>query len=301
MGKRIIHCGPSGAGLGAKICNNLILGVEQIVVAEAMLLGQKLGLDPAMLAGVINSSTGGCWSSSVNNPVPSALPNQSPPCERDYEGGFATALMLKVWTNWGTLSPPFVFLIWLCRTWALQAVLRVASEHLSRSERQHRVFMQRLLNSNPSLHGRTSPQCTGTFIQWLLEAEKRTFRLIETNSISIIALAFEGLMIDNMAPSPNLDIYFRRQLRKPNRLQLTQPVAAVYVAPSCPMAASTKPNVIIFGQSFLECVLLQAVEGRFFLDQGGLNTYSRALAALLVPVEGESLVSVGLCTAARIH
>ncbi|KAF5330671.1 hypothetical protein D9619_005886 [Psilocybe cf. subviscida] len=95
MGQRIIHCGPSGAGLGAKICNNLVLGVEQIVVAEAMLLGQSLGLDPAVLASVINSSTGGCWSSSVNNPVPSALPDKSPPCERDYEGGFATALMLK--------------------------------------------------------------------------------------------------------------------------------------------------------------------------------------------------------------
>jgi len=95
MGKRIIHCGPSGAGLGAKICNNLVLGVQQIVVAEAMLLGQKLGLDPAVLAGVINNSTGGCWSSSVNNPVPSALSGKSPPCERDYEGGFATALMLK--------------------------------------------------------------------------------------------------------------------------------------------------------------------------------------------------------------
>lgn len=95
MGQRIIHCGSSGAGLGAKICNNLVLGVEQIVVAEAMLLGQSLGLDPAVLASVINSSTGGCWSSLVNNPVPSALPDKSPPCERDYEGGFATALMLK--------------------------------------------------------------------------------------------------------------------------------------------------------------------------------------------------------------
>ncbi|KAF5324493.1 hypothetical protein D9611_004488 [Ephemerocybe angulata] len=95
MGQRIIHCGESGAGLGAKICNNLVLGVEQIVVAEAMLLGQKLGLDPAILASVINSSTGGCWSSSVNNPVPAALPDKAPPCERDYEGGFATALMLK--------------------------------------------------------------------------------------------------------------------------------------------------------------------------------------------------------------
>ncbi|KJA18609.1 hypothetical protein HYPSUDRAFT_218142 [Hypholoma sublateritium FD-334 SS-4] len=95
MGQRIIHCGPSGAGLGAKICNNLVLGVEQVVVAEAMLLGRSLGLDPAILAAVINSSTGGCWASSVNNPVPFALPGKSPPCERDYEGGFATSLMLK--------------------------------------------------------------------------------------------------------------------------------------------------------------------------------------------------------------
>ena len=95
MGKKIIHCGPSGAGLGAKICNNLVLGVQQIVVAEAMLLGQKLGLDPAVLAGVINSSTGACWASSVNNPVSGALPTE-PPCTRDYEGGFAMSLMLKV-------------------------------------------------------------------------------------------------------------------------------------------------------------------------------------------------------------
>jgi hypothetical protein len=95
MGQRIIHCGPAGSGLAAKICNNLILGVEQIVVAEAMLLGQRLGLDPSVLAGVINNSTGACWSSSVNNPVPGALPDKSPPCERGFEGGFATALMIK--------------------------------------------------------------------------------------------------------------------------------------------------------------------------------------------------------------
>lgn len=96
MGKNVIYCGDSGAGLVAKICNNLILGVQQIVVAEGMLLGQRLGLDPKVLASVINSSTGACWASSVNNPAPSALPDKSPPCERDYEGGFATSLMLKV-------------------------------------------------------------------------------------------------------------------------------------------------------------------------------------------------------------
>lgn len=96
MGKRIMYCGPSGAGLAAKICNNMVLGVQQIAVAEAMLLGQKLGLEPAVLADVVNNSTGACWASSVNNPVPGALLDQEPPCTRDYEGGFATSLMLKV-------------------------------------------------------------------------------------------------------------------------------------------------------------------------------------------------------------
>lgn len=96
MGKNIIYCGASGAGLAAKICNNLVLGVQQIVVSEAMLLGQKLGLEPKVLASVINSSTGACWASSTNNPVPGAVSDKSPPCERDYDGGFATRLMLKV-------------------------------------------------------------------------------------------------------------------------------------------------------------------------------------------------------------
>ncbi|KAF8689121.1 3-hydroxyisobutyrate dehydrogenase, partial [Rhizoctonia solani] len=86
MGRNIVHCGPSGSGLTAKICNNLVLGVQQIVVAEAMLLGTRLGLSPDTLAGVINTSTGRCWSSEVNNPVPGALPGKSPPCEREFHG-----------------------------------------------------------------------------------------------------------------------------------------------------------------------------------------------------------------------
>lgn len=111
MGKRIIHCGASGSGLASKICNNLVLGVEQIVTAEAMLLGQRLGVKPGVLADVINSSTGACWSCSVNNPVPSALPDKSPPCERDYDGGFATALMLKVrWRVSRALFPAWLLL-----------------------------------------------------------------------------------------------------------------------------------------------------------------------------------------------
>ncbi|KAG9118736.1 hypothetical protein FRC07_006612 [Ceratobasidium sp. 392] len=78
-----------------QICNNLVLGIQQIAVAEAMLLGTSLGLSPAMLAGVLNTSTGRCWSSEVNNPIPGALPGKSPPCEKDYHGGFASKLMQK--------------------------------------------------------------------------------------------------------------------------------------------------------------------------------------------------------------
>ncbi|KDQ13198.1 hypothetical protein BOTBODRAFT_133776 [Botryobasidium botryosum FD-172 SS1] len=97
MGKNITHCGPNGTGLVAKIANNLILGINQIAVAEAMLLGTSLGLAPALLAKIINNSTGKCWPSEVNNPVPGALEpeGRSPPCERGYEGGFASRLMLK--------------------------------------------------------------------------------------------------------------------------------------------------------------------------------------------------------------
>jgi len=78
----------------------MVLGVQQVVVAEAMLLGQRLGLDPKVLASVINSSTGKCWASEVNNPVKDAVEapegQAGPPAQRKYEGGFAASLMLKV-------------------------------------------------------------------------------------------------------------------------------------------------------------------------------------------------------------
>ncbi|THH10269.1 hypothetical protein EW145_g1430 [Phellinidium pouzarii] len=82
MGRRAVHCGPAGSGLVAKICNNLMLGVQQVVTSEAMLLGQRLGVRADVLADVIGSAT--------------ALHDKAPPSERDFEGGFATALMVKL-------------------------------------------------------------------------------------------------------------------------------------------------------------------------------------------------------------
>lgn len=93
MGANIFHCGANGAGGAAKLCNNLLLGISMIGVCEAYALGEKLGLDANVLASVINTSTGRCWSSDTYNPFPGVL--EGVPSSRDYEGGFGSALMLK--------------------------------------------------------------------------------------------------------------------------------------------------------------------------------------------------------------
>ncbi|WP_342246628.1 3-hydroxyisobutyrate dehydrogenase [Pseudomonas sp. OTU5201] len=93
MGKNIVHCGDTGNGQVAKIANNMLLGISMVGVAEAMALGVALGMDAKVLAGIINTSSGRCWSSEINNPFPGVLENA--PASRGYSGGFGTDLMLK--------------------------------------------------------------------------------------------------------------------------------------------------------------------------------------------------------------
>jgi 3-hydroxyisobutyrate dehydrogenase len=94
MGKRIIVCGDyPGAGLAAKLANNYALAMNNLATCDAMLLGEKLGLDPKILAQVLNTSTGKSWPSEANNPVPGVVPTA--PAGRDYEGGFGIGLMRK--------------------------------------------------------------------------------------------------------------------------------------------------------------------------------------------------------------
>jgi 3-hydroxyisobutyrate dehydrogenase len=93
MGKNIVHCGESGTGQVAKICNNLLLGISMIGVSEAMNLGVALGIDAKVLAGIINTSSGRCWSSDTYNPYPGVMKNV--PAARGYTGGFGADLMLK--------------------------------------------------------------------------------------------------------------------------------------------------------------------------------------------------------------
>lgn len=93
MGKKVWHMGGQGAGLSAKLANNYLLAISNIATAEAMNLGLKWGLDPKVLGQMINSSTGRCWSSDVNNPVPGVI--ETAPASRDYNGGFGVNLMNK--------------------------------------------------------------------------------------------------------------------------------------------------------------------------------------------------------------
>ncbi|EGD00524.1 3-hydroxyisobutyrate dehydrogenase, partial [Burkholderia sp. TJI49] len=93
MGRNVVHCGGTGTGQIAKICNNLLLGISMMGVSEAMALGAALGIEPGVLAGIINTSTGRCWSSDTYNPYPGV--SDTAPAARNYAGGFAANLMLK--------------------------------------------------------------------------------------------------------------------------------------------------------------------------------------------------------------
>jgi 3-hydroxyisobutyrate dehydrogenase len=74
MGKNFFHCGDVGTGEVAKICNNMILGVQMVAVAEGMSLGGKLGIDQKILGDICSVSTSNCYSVDYNNPVPGVRP-----------------------------------------------------------------------------------------------------------------------------------------------------------------------------------------------------------------------------------
>lgn len=93
MGRNIVHCGAAGNGQVAKMANNMLLGISMIGAAEAMSLGVSMGMDPEVLAGVINTSSGRCWSTDTYNPYPGVI--ETAPSNRGYTGGFGTDLMVK--------------------------------------------------------------------------------------------------------------------------------------------------------------------------------------------------------------
>ena len=93
MGKNIFHAGGPGAGQAVKICNNMMLAINMVGVAEGFLLGQKLGLDWTKLHEITSTATSQSWALSSYCPAPGPVP--AAPSNRDYAPGFMAALMLK--------------------------------------------------------------------------------------------------------------------------------------------------------------------------------------------------------------
>ena len=93
MGQKAVHCGASGNGQAAKICNNMILGATMIVTCEAFALADKLGLDRQAMFDVVSTSSGYSWSMNAYCPAPGVGPKS--PADNDYKPGFAAELMLK--------------------------------------------------------------------------------------------------------------------------------------------------------------------------------------------------------------
>lgn len=93
MGKTVIHAGEFGAGQKAKICNNMLLGATMAATSETLAMAKKLGLDPQTFYDIASTASGQSWSLTSYCPLPGVGPES--PADRNYEGGFAAALMLK--------------------------------------------------------------------------------------------------------------------------------------------------------------------------------------------------------------
>ena len=89
----MVNCERPSMGQVAKACNNMALAIEMMATSEALSLGKKLGLDAKILSKIINMSSGRCWSSEVYNPCPGVM--EKVPSSNNYNGGFASELMLK--------------------------------------------------------------------------------------------------------------------------------------------------------------------------------------------------------------
>lgn len=81
------HAGPVGAGHAVKALNNLLSATHLLSTAEAMLAGERFGLDPQVMLDVINSSSG--RSGSTEHKWPNFVLTGS------YDSGFGLRLMLK--------------------------------------------------------------------------------------------------------------------------------------------------------------------------------------------------------------
>lgn len=93
MGKKIVLCGGAGQGQVVKICNNMCAAINMLAASEALVMGEKLGVDRKVLYEVITTSTGNSVSFERSCPMPGPVPTA--PSTNGFKPGFMAKLMLK--------------------------------------------------------------------------------------------------------------------------------------------------------------------------------------------------------------
>jgi 3-hydroxyisobutyrate dehydrogenase-like beta-hydroxyacid dehydrogenase len=87
FGKKVFHMGPVGTGVSTKLCNNMITITTHALLAEAMVLGVKSGIDADRLYAVLSSSSAS--SRTLERVVPNHFLN------RDFKAAASITTIMK--------------------------------------------------------------------------------------------------------------------------------------------------------------------------------------------------------------
>jgi|TARA_B100000035_G_scaffold228476_1_gene196774 3-hydroxyisobutyrate dehydrogenase len=93
MGKNIYHAGEIGSGNGAKICNNMSLGITMIAASESLMLAKRLNIDIKKVHEIMKNASGNSWPISVYPPLPGLI--EGTPSNNNYKPGFSAGMMNK--------------------------------------------------------------------------------------------------------------------------------------------------------------------------------------------------------------
>ena len=93
MGKNIFHAGGLGSGNGAKICNNMSLGITMIAASESLMLAKRLNIDIKKVHEIMKNASGNSWPISVYPPLPGLI--EGTPSNNNYRPGFSAGMMNK--------------------------------------------------------------------------------------------------------------------------------------------------------------------------------------------------------------
>ena len=93
MGKNIFHAGDIGSGNGAKICNNMSLGITMIAASESLMLAKRLNIDIKKVHEIMKNASGNSWPISIYPPLPGLI--EGTPSNNNYKPGFSAGMMNK--------------------------------------------------------------------------------------------------------------------------------------------------------------------------------------------------------------